>query len=192
MKIDEKANINRESLQNFWTTKEISTKFSGKMWLKFMLKVTKIQDFTLSWEDTFLEKLQGGRDQIDPPSPPSFFRVKKTLHHLWDSDAIWTRLMAELTKKFFLIKIVSYSRILWTNSIVWTTKEKIIQVLRKVCSVLEGFEDDECDEDINQNQQIFDFVDVPSFVSLFTGNPAEPLCFVKVTEKEIAIKDMKD
>ena len=60
--------------------------------------------------------------------------------------------MAELTKKFFLIKIVSYSRILWTNSIVWTTKEKIIQVLRKVCSVLEGFEDDECDEDINQNQ----------------------------------------
>ena len=100
--------------------------------------------------------------------------------------------MAELTKKFFLIKIVSYSRILWTNSFVWTTKEKIIQVLRKVCSVLEGFEDDECDEDINQNQQIFDFVDVPSFVSLFTGNPAEPLCFVKVTEKEIAIKDMKD
>ena len=70
MKIDEKANINRESLQNFWTTKEISTKFSGKMWLKFMLKVTKILDFTLSWEDTFLEKLQGGRDQIDPPSPP--------------------------------------------------------------------------------------------------------------------------
>ena len=57
---------------------------------------------------------------------------------------------------------------------------------------LEGFEDDECDKDIDQNQQIFDFVDVPSFVSLLTGNPAEPLYFVKVTEKGIAIKDMKD
>ena len=56
----------------------------------------------------------------------------------------------------------------------------------------EGFEDDECDKDIDQNQQIFDFVDVPSFVSLLTGNPAEPLYFVKVTEKGIAIKDMKD
>ena len=164
-------------------------KFSEKMWLKIMLKVTKSQDFTLSWEGTFLEKLQGGGIKL---TPSSFFRVKKTLHHLWDSDAIWTRLMAELTKKFFLIKIVSYSRILWTNSIVWTTKEKIIQVLRKVCSVLEGSEDDEYDEDIDQNQQIFDFVDIPSFVFLFTGNPAEPLCFVEVTEKEIAIKDMKD
>ena len=30
---------------------------------------------------------------------------------------------------------------------------------------LKGFEDDECDKDINQNQLIFDFVDVPS--SLF-------------------------
>ena len=57
---------------------------------------------------------------------------------------------------------------------------------------LEGFEDDKCDEDIDQNQQIFDFVDLPSFVSLFTGNPAEPLYFVKITEKGTAIKDMKD
>ena len=43
---------------------------------------------------------------------------------------------------------------------------------------LEGFEDDECNKDIDQNQQIFGFVDVPSFLSLFTGNPAEPLYFV--------------
>ena len=57
---------------------------------------------------------------------------------------------------------------------------------------LEGFEDDECDEDIDQNQQIFDVVDVPSFVFLFTGNPAEPLYFFKVTKKGIPIKDMKD
>ena len=29
-------------------------------------------------------------------------------------------------------------------------------------------------------------------MSLFTGDPAEPLYFVKVAEKGIAIKDMKD
>ena len=57
---------------------------------------------------------------------------------------------------------------------------------------LEDLEEFEDDEDINQNQQMFDFVDVPSFVSLFTGNQAEPLYFVKVTETGIAIKDMKD
>ena len=51
---------------------------------------------------------------------------------------------------------------------------------------------DECDEDIDQNQQIFDFVDVPSLMPLFTGNRAEPLYFVKVTEKGTAIKDMMD
>ena len=52
--------------------------------------------------------------------------------------------------------------------------------------------DDEGDEDIDQNQQIFDFVDVALCMSLFTGNPAKPLCFVKVTEKRTAIKDIKD
>ena len=31
-----------------------------------------------------------------------------------------------------------------------------------------------------------------SYLSLFTGNAAEPLYFVRVTEKRIAIKDMKD
>ena len=36
------------------------------------------------------------------------------------------------------------------------------------------------------------FVDVPSFVSIFSGNPAEPFYFVKVTEKRIAIKEMKE
>ena len=31
-----------------------------------------------------------------------------------------------------------------------------------------------------------------SYLSLLTGNAAEPLYFVKVTEKGTAIKDMKD
>ena len=38
---------------------------------------------------------------------------------------------------------------------------------------LERFEDDECEKDIDQNQQIFGFVDVQSLLTLFTGNPAE-------------------
>ena len=38
-----------------------------------ILNVTKNQGFTLSLEDTFLEK--PWRGQIDPPPPPSRFRV---------------------------------------------------------------------------------------------------------------------
>ena len=40
--------------------------FSGKMCFKMLLKVTKDHSFTLSLEDTFFEKPQGG--QIDTPS----------------------------------------------------------------------------------------------------------------------------
>ena len=39
-------------------------KFSGKMCLKIILKVTKNQGFSLSLEDTLVEKPQG-QDQID-------------------------------------------------------------------------------------------------------------------------------
>ena len=45
-------------------------KLSGKMCFEIVLKVTKKQGFTLSLEDTFFEKPQGGGwvgDQIDPP-----------------------------------------------------------------------------------------------------------------------------
>ena len=61
------ANIDRDILHDFWTTWGISMKFSGKMWLRIILKVTKNQGFTLSLEDTFLKNPQGGRGgQIDP------------------------------------------------------------------------------------------------------------------------------
>ena len=43
-------------------------KFSGKMCLMIILKVTKNQGFTLFLEDTFFEKPQGGGGQIDPPA----------------------------------------------------------------------------------------------------------------------------
>ena len=38
-------------------------KFSGKMCFKIILKITKNQSFTLSLEDTFFEKPQGGRGE---------------------------------------------------------------------------------------------------------------------------------
>ena len=46
------ANIDIEILHIFWTTWEISMKFSGKMGLQ-TLKATKKQSFTLFLEDTF-------------------------------------------------------------------------------------------------------------------------------------------
>ena len=46
---------------------------------------------------------------------------------------------------------------------------------------------DECflDEDlpIDRKEQIFDFVEIPSFVTVFTGASAEPLYFLKIVEK---------
>ena len=40
-------------------TWEIPMKFSGKMWLMIILKITKSQGFTFPLEDTFFEKPQG-------------------------------------------------------------------------------------------------------------------------------------
>ena len=54
------------------------------------------------------------------------------------------------------------------------------------------FGDDEEFDAIDKTEQIFDFLDVPSFVSLFSGNQNEPLYFVKVTEKGTAQKDLTD
>ena len=61
------ANIDREILHNFWTTWRISMKFSGKMCLMIILKVTKNQGFTPSLEEIFLEKLEG-RSNWHPPA----------------------------------------------------------------------------------------------------------------------------
>ena len=37
-----------------------------------------------------------------------------------------------------------------------------------------------------QDEQIFDFIDTPSFVTLFTGASSEPLYFIKLTEKGVS------
>ena len=46
-------------------------KCSGKMCFKVILKVTENQGFTLSLEDTFFEKPQGGQFDRRPPPPSS-------------------------------------------------------------------------------------------------------------------------
>ena len=59
-KIDENrkklANTEREIPHIFWTSSVISMKFSGKMWLMKLLKVTKNQGLTLPLEDILFEK----------------------------------------------------------------------------------------------------------------------------------------
>ena len=44
-------------------------------------------------------------------------------------------------------------------------------------------EEQDDDNYIDRSQQMFDFVEVPSYISLITGNTIQPLYFVKVTEK---------
>ena len=56
LKNQQKVNFEGENLYIFWTTWRISMKFSGRMWLMIMLKVTKNQGFTLPLESTVLEK----------------------------------------------------------------------------------------------------------------------------------------
>ena len=40
--------------------------------------------------------------------------------------------------------------------------------------------DDE-DADVDREQHVFEFVETPTFVTLFTGSQVEPLYFVQVT-----------
>ena len=80
------ANIDREILHNFWTTWGISIKFSGKMCLMIILKVTKNQGFTLSLEDTFFKKPHGGVKLTPHPPPPRPFLRRFRLKALWDDQ----------------------------------------------------------------------------------------------------------
>ena len=48
------------------------------------------------------------------------------------------------------------------------------------------------DEETDQTEQIFDFITVPSFVSLFSGTTIELLYFVQITGKGVAEEDISD
>ena len=60
-------------------------KFSGKICLKIISKVTKNQGFFLSFEDRLFEKTQGG-GQLDPPPAVLGLRERETnMNKLWTS-----------------------------------------------------------------------------------------------------------
>ena len=48
------------------------------------------------------------------------------------------------------------------------------------------------DEKIDQTEQIFDFITVPSFVSLYSGKSIEPLFFVQVSRNGVAEENISD
>ena len=48
------------------------------------------------------------------------------------------------------------------------------------------------DGEVDQSEQIFYFVTVPSFISLFSENSVEPLYFVKLISKDVAEMDISD
>ena len=74
------ANIDREVLHIFRTTWRILMKFSGKMFLVIILKLTRSQCFTFFVEDAFLKNHRGVGGQIDPSSR---FRDKEERSFVW-------------------------------------------------------------------------------------------------------------
>ena len=44
----------------------------------------------------------------------------------------------------------------------------------------------------NRNEQIFDFIEIPSFVTLFTNVNANPFYFLKITKKRISDGTLTD
>ena len=55
-----------------------------------------------------------------------------------------------------------------------------------------NFNDDDEDNEVDRTEQMFNFVVVPSFFSLFRCSPNEPLYFVKVTVKGNAGENHSD
>ena len=73
--------------------------FPGKMCLMIILKVMKNQCFTLSLEDTLFEKpREGWGGQIDPPPPPSCFRIKRG-KLIKSVDLDWNTVIKDLEQK---------------------------------------------------------------------------------------------
>ena len=79
-KLMKTVNIEENHLHIFWTTWGISIKFSEKIWLKIILKVTKKQGIILCLKNAFLEIWQKGGGQTDPPG---LFRVKEIIWNLY-------------------------------------------------------------------------------------------------------------
>ena len=72
------------------------------------------------------------------------------------------------------------------------TKESLPNDVSLTNDVESYDESDDDDDGIDRTEQIFNFVDVLSFISLFSGSPNEPLYFVKIVEKGTASEDITD
>ena len=73
-KLTKIVNIQEENLHILCTSWKISMKFSGKMWLMIVLKVTKKQGFTLSLKNTFWVEIPQVDVKLTPtPATPQPF-----------------------------------------------------------------------------------------------------------------------
>ena len=76
-------NIERENIHIFWTIWGNSMKFSGKTWLKILLKVTKNRASHFVWKTHFWKN---PRQISPPPLPPlSFFSGLNLSLFFWNS-----------------------------------------------------------------------------------------------------------
>ena len=86
-------------------------------------------------------------------------------------------------------------------------KEVVLKEYICECDPCRRFDFEECENDSKEEhseveiddyfadkeeEQIFDFIEIPSFVTLFTGVSSEPLYFVKVISKGIADERLSD
>ena len=103
------GNVKEENFHIFWINWGISRKFSGKMWIKIILKVRKKQGFILSLKKKVFWKNHRG-SQIDPP-PSSLFRVK-----LYRDSALLLKQMQKIAKLWpLMIHSLSWEGKLFTN-----------------------------------------------------------------------------
>ena len=71
-----------------------------------------------------------------------------------------------------------------------TIKEEVAQIHNSVKNAHDSWLED--DENGEKASQVFEFVEIPSYVALISDNSSEPFYFVKVEAKEIFEKIMTD
>ena len=112
-------------------------KFSGKMYLKIILKVTKSQGFTLYLEDTYLEKPQGGVGGADWPSL-SRFRVKPHRKRLTILVKNYWNFKEE--DKYHVEKPAIIFRIFWIIISVMYSEHSQTSMIKRSPKVVDGFQ----------------------------------------------------
>ena len=82
-KLTKIVNTQEDNLHILCTSRKISTKFSGKVWLMIVLKVTKKQGFTLSLKNTFWVEIPQVDIKLTPtPATPQPFSGECIYFHM--------------------------------------------------------------------------------------------------------------